>query len=217
MLDSKLINDVLHTISQTLRDPTVIVLILMVASSVVIAGSLFMEFITERRRMKASIPELMDKLEGKRFCEITHEIENSALLRRQKSAILELTKHGKLQQASLRALARQLLSGEEAHYEKIVMVSDVLSRVGPVFGLMGTLIPLGPGLIALGQGDTKTLADCILVAFDTTVAGLITSAVCFTVSRIRSRWYEGYMVSLETLMACILEEACADGSEPSEK
>ena len=59
-----------------------------------------------------------------------------------------------------------------------------------MFGLMGTLIPLGPGLIALGQGDTKTLSDSLLIAFDTTIAGLVAGAIAYVVSGIRKSWYE---------------------------
>jgi biopolymer transport protein ExbB/TolQ len=75
-----------------------------------------------------------------------------------------------------------------------------------MFGLMGTLIPLGPGLIALAQGDTKTLSDSLLIAFDTTVAGLISAAISFVISGIRKGWYEQYMTGLETIMETILEE-----------
>lgn len=39
-----------------------------------------------------------------------------------------------------------------------------------MLGLLGTLIPLGPGIIALGQGDTQTLSTSLLTAFDTTIA-----------------------------------------------
>ena len=77
-----------------------------------------------------------------------------------------------------------------------------------MFGLMGTLIPLGPGLIALGQGDTKTLSSSLLIAFDTTVAGLISAAVSYIISSVRNRWYEEYMVNLETVMEC--EEQTGD-------
>ena len=82
-----------------------------------------------------------------------------------------------------------------------------------MFGLMGTLIPLGPGLIALGQGDTMTLSDSLIIAFDTTVAGLITAAVCYVIAKIRRRWYDDYMVSLETLMDAVLEEASKERPE----
>ncbi|MEG1584636.1 MAG: MotA/TolQ/ExbB proton channel family protein, partial [Anaerovorax sp.] len=74
------------------------------------------------------------------------------------------------------------------------------------------LIPLGPGLIALGQGDTKTLADSLLTAFDATVAGLATAGVAFVVSKLRKRWYEDDMISMEAIMEGILEEMYRDES-----
>ena len=71
---------------------------------------------------------------------------------------------------------------------------------------MGTLIPLGPGIIALGQGDTFTLSNSLLIAFDTTVAGLVCALIALVISTIRKIWYRNDMSILETLMECILEE-----------
>ena len=80
-----------------------------------------------------------------------------------------------------------------------------MARLGPMLGLMATLIPLGPGMIAMGQGDTKTLADSLLTAFDATVTGLAAAGVAFTISRLRKRWYEDYLSSLESIMESLLE------------
>ena len=79
------------------------------------------------------------------------------------------------------------------------------AKIGPMLGLLGTLIPLGPGIIALGQGDTITLSSSLLTAFDTTIMGLIAAAIAIVISTIRTRWYTDYMSILETLMECILE------------
>ena len=68
--------------------------------------------------------------------------------------------------------------------------ADLLARIGPMLGLMGTLIPLGPGIAALGQGDVQTLAASVSVAFDTTVLGLLAGIVGFTLGRLRRRWYD---------------------------
>ena len=62
---------------------------------------------------------------------------------------------------------------------------ELLARLAPMFGLLGTLIPLGPGIIALGQGDTQTLSPSLLTAFDTTIAGLSAAAVCLVVTSLR--------------------------------
>lgn len=68
--------------------------------------------------------------------------------------------------------------------------SDLLARGGPILGLMGTLIPLGPGLTALSAGNIDILATALTVAFDTTVVGLLVGLVTYCISRVRRRWYE---------------------------
>ncbi|MEH6649529.1 MAG: MotA/TolQ/ExbB proton channel family protein [Motiliproteus sp.] len=68
--------------------------------------------------------------------------------------------------------------------------SDLLARGGPILGLMGTLIPLGPGLTALGSGNLDMLTTALTVAFDTTVVGLLVGLITYCISRVRRRWYE---------------------------
>ncbi len=67
---------------------------------------------------------------------------------------------------------------------------DLIARIGPMLGLMGTLIPLGPGLAALGKGDVNTLTTAVTVAFDTTVLGLLIGIIGFILGRLRHRWYD---------------------------
>ncbi|HBP89462.1 MAG TPA: MotA/TolQ/ExbB proton channel family protein [Nitrospirales bacterium] len=68
--------------------------------------------------------------------------------------------------------------------------TDILTRVSPMLGLMGTLIPLGPGLSGLGQGDLSILTSAVTVAFDTTVLGLLAGIIGFVLGRLRRRWYD---------------------------
>lgn len=199
------LKDMLHAISSGLLMPTIAILLLLLAVSVVELGGLLMEALTERRKMKVNVPELVDAFQSKDAGEIMGEIERSRLFRRQKAALGELIEHSNLPAASLQALARRLLAGEELHYARITTRTDLVARLGPMLGLMATLIPLGPGMIALGQGDTGTLADSLLTAFDATVTGLAAAGVAFAISRLRKQWYEDYLRSLEALMESLLE------------
>ncbi|MCQ2547202.1 MAG: MotA/TolQ/ExbB proton channel family protein [Clostridia bacterium] len=203
---SDVLKDALRAISSGLQIPTIIILILLIAIAVIMLGSIIAEVFSERKALKVSIPDLVDKLQGKNMDEMKAVIVGSDLLKRQKKAAEMLIDRIKYPDNTREALARQLLADEEARFNKITKVTDIVARVAPMFGLMGTLIPLGPGLIALGQGDTKTLSDSLLIAFDTTVAGLISGAISYVISGIRKSWYEQYMVGLETIMEAILEE-----------
>ena len=73
--------------------------------------------------------------------------------------------------------------------KKRIERADFITRLAPMLGLMGTLIPLGPGLAALGDGNVKILSTAMSVAFDTTVLGLLCGMIGFVIARLRRRWY----------------------------
>ena len=133
-------------------------------------GSLLVEVVTERRKVKVNVPALLDAFQGKNSNEIMDEISNSHMFTRQKLALNEIIKHSHLPAVSHEALARQLLASEELHYARITNRTDLVARLGPMLGLMATRFHWDRPY-CLGQGDTKTLADSLLTAFDATVTG----------------------------------------------
>jgi len=216
-LISEAVKDILRAISSGLQIPTIIILIILILTMVVIMGSFIAEYFSERKALSVNITGLVDELQGKDSKEMISIINQSNLLKRQKQAAIELLKRINYSDNTREALARQMLSDEENVFARRTKVTDIIARVAPMFGLMGTLIPLGPGLIALAQGDTKTLSDSLLVAFDTTVAGLVSAAVAYVISGIRKGWYEKYMVGLETIMESILEEQTKERAKAIQK
>ena len=81
--------------------------------------------------------------------------------------------------------------------KKRIERADFLAKLSPMLGLMGTLIPLGPGLAALGDGDVKILSTAMSVAFDTTVLGLLSGMAGFVIARLRRRWYDEALSLME--------------------
>lgn len=201
---SSVFHDILRAIASAMEVPVVIGLILFIAFTLFSIGWWAVEYFRERRHMQVSLPALPDQLRAAEGG-VAETIEKSGLLRRQKDALLELTKHPNFDAAMRESLGANLLEREQSHYDGILKCTDLVSKLAPMLGLMGTLIPLGPGIMALGQGDTYTLSVSLLTAFDTTIAGLIAAAFCLVISTVRRRWYSGYMADLETLMDCVLE------------
>ena len=153
--------------------------------------------------LKAALPTLLESL--RTADDRAAVIEGGGLLRRQKDALLELLRHPDFNGEMREALAIRLLEQEQDRYDRIVRLSELLARLAPMFGLLGTLIPLGPGIIALGQGDTYTLSTSLLTAFDTTVAGLVAAAFATVISTVRRGWYREYASILEAVTQMLLE------------
>lgn len=201
---STVFHNVLRAVSGAMELPVVILLILLLAFAVFSVGWIIAEFFSEHRHMKEDLPALLEHLRGSET-DLEAAIAESKLNRRQKATLQELTQHADFTRPLLDDLADNLLEQEQAHYDHMIKFTDLASKLGPMLGLLGTLIPLGPGIIALGQGDTYTLSVSLMTAFDTTVAGLCIAAVCMIVSTIRRRWYAAYMADLETLTSCVCE------------
>ncbi|MGY6564528.1 MAG: MotA/TolQ/ExbB proton channel family protein [Halomonadaceae bacterium] len=64
----------------------------------------------------------------------------------------------------------------------------VVSRTAPMLGLVATMIPLGPALLALGDGDLATVGEQLVVAFAAVILALITASITFWILTVRRRW-----------------------------
>jgi len=64
-----------------------------------------------------------------------------------------------------------------------------LARRGPALGLMGTLIPLGPALVGLAAGNLQMMSENLVIAFATTVVGLLVGTLAGAVVAAKHRWY----------------------------
>ena len=201
---SEIVSTILRSAASAMSVPVQIILILFMVFALFSIGWVLVEYFTEHRKMKAVLEVLLDDIRSEEQ-PLEKVITESSLLDRQKNVLIELTHHASMSSDLRASLADSLVEKESDHYDSVVKITDVVSKLAPMFGLLGTLIPLGPGLIALGQGDTYVLSTSLLTAFDTTIAGLLAAAVCLVISTIRKRWYSGYMSDLETLADCVLE------------
>ncbi|MHC1721578.1 MAG: MotA/TolQ/ExbB proton channel family protein [Aminipila sp.] len=205
-----LLGNILHVVGQKLIIPCSIVLVILIAATIWEIGNLIVEFFMERFKPREDVPALIKEIHANSSSALGYIIENSVLINRQKEALFMLTDSQNVPRASLIAMAQRLLATEEGRYEKATAITDLVAKLGPMFGLLGTLIPLGPGVMALGKGDIQTLSISFASAFDSTIVGVITAAICFVISNIRKRWYDDYMTSFEAVMECVLEEVTKD-------
>jgi biopolymer transport protein ExbB/TolQ len=124
------------------------------------------------------------------------------------AAVLAARAPSAVAREALLEIARAILAGEQdgiehalADYELAVQRrldhTRILVRAGPALGLMGTLIPLAPGLAALGHGEVATLATDLRTAFAATTIGLLVGTVAFALTLTRTRMYSEDLTALE--------------------
>lgn len=204
MAGSNILTSTLDLVSQSLQIPVIIFLLLFAVAVVVLLGGLIREF---RHRKTISNAEMKNLISGISNAgsesEMLSIIENSEIPNSQKNDLKEIISSD-MDLESRIALAKKLVSSREKKLEKRLSYTDIITRIGPTLGLMGTLIPMGPGLAALGTGDIVTLSNAIIVAFDTTVVGIGAGALAYVISKIRRRWYGEYIANLDVLTDVVL-------------
>lgn len=116
------------------------------------------------------------------------------------------------------AQIQELLANFEIAADKDLAISKTLTSSGPILGLMGTLIPMGPALAGLASGDIASMAYNMQIAFATTVVGLVAGAVGFLTQQVKQRWYLQDMTNLEFLSELLNEKNVRpDETKPTQK
>lgn len=203
---SEILTGILHVVSESLLIPVITFLILFLIYAIITFGELISEYSSRIKNTPKDLEKIIKEINENPTPEnIIKTVEKSEIPKKHKQILIDLAKTETLGKNSREALARKFLENEELNSAKKLEKTDIVTKVGPSLGLMGTLIPMGPGLAALGSGDITSLASAIIVAFDTTVTGLASGAVAYIVSKIRRRWYEEYISNLDTLIDAVLE------------
>ena len=200
---------VLYLISEVLLIPVMVVLILFILLSLFNVGALIVEVFAENRHFKVNSPNIINAIHDSEYSRLANVVNEGKLLKPQRNALNTVIQNMGLDEDELYALARIQIENVSDRYKRILSMSEQVTKIAPMLGLMSTLIPLGPGLVALGKGDVMALSQSLLVAFNGTVAGLVAAVVCMVVTVIRKRWYTKYTVILESLMTAILSKADA--------
>lgn len=203
---SDLLTSALNVVSQSLQIPVIVFLLLFALYAVITVGGLISEYSSRKKVPVRLIKDLIFAISRtKEIGEIEDIVKNAQIPKKQKRVLVNIARSSELKKDSREALAEKLIENEEDIIEKKLQTTDIVTKIGPTLGLMGTLIPMGPGLAALGSGDVTTLSNAIIVAFDTTVVGIGAGAVAYVVSKIRRRWYEQYLSNLDALSKAILD------------
>ncbi len=182
------ISNALFWISNGLLVPVIVLLLLFLLRALVLVGGFFGEYY-RRHSLQQKLAPL---LEG--------DAAAFPLL----SAVRQLLAH-----RDDAAWCERRLANFEVDAQRALGQSRTLAKLGPMLGLMGTLIPMGPALVGLAAGDLASMAYNMQVAFATTVVGMLIAAIGVVTLQVKQRWCARDLNDLEYI-AQILHTGQAD-------
>lgn len=195
------ISNTLFWISNGLLVPVVVLLLLFLIRALVLAASFFGEFYRRRERQQ----KLTSLLEGDP-AQLKPGLEALSTRSDADRTPLMRTLRALLAHSHDAAWRERLLANYEVDAEKELGHSRTLAKIGPMLGLMGTLIPMGPALVGLAAGDLASMAYNMQVAFATTVVGMLVAAIGVATLQVKQRWYARESNDLEFIAQKLSDE-----------
>jgi biopolymer transport protein ExbB/TolQ len=90
------------------------------------------------------------------------------------------------------AWARAMPSSSEEDLDvtahKLLELPRIATRVAPMLGLVATMIPMGPALKGLSDGNLAQVSNSLTVAFSSVILALIAAAITYWIVSVRRRW-----------------------------
>lgn len=201
-----LLSDMMNVFSTALLIPVMFLLTILVFISLIQLGEFLSEY-TKRNRdwknLETNCKKIELNLQNSDFSEASRALESIKQNYMVTSFARDAAKY--LKERHFPAIER--LSQEyEIKMAKRLEHTKITSTIGPMLGLMGTLIPLGPALIGLSKGDLETLAQNLMIAFATTVVGLFAAGIGYVLTQVRRRWYWEDMSDIDYILDTIEEK-----------
>ena len=197
-----IISDILYWISTGLLVPDIVLLIVLFGRALLLVGSFYGQYLSIRKT-EALLRNELNALTPATVMELADKLP-------EKSSSLVISYIRQVLQAhESPAQIQRLLANFEIAADKDLAISKTLTKLGPILGLMGTLIPMGPALAGLASGDIASMAYNMQISFATTVVGLVAGAVGFLTQQVKQRWYLQDMTNLEFLSELLNEKRAA--------
>jgi len=195
----EVISKVLFWVANSLLIPDIIILLFLFARSLLLIGSFYNQFMVKRKIDK----ELNDKIKNLDLSSIG-ELKNT--LPKKDNSLFVRYLRDLLTTKPSEAYSDFLISNFENEAEKDTSLSKLLAKMGPVLGLIGTLIAMSPALVGLSTGDISGMAYNMQVVFATTVVGLVVSAVGLVTLQFKQRWYAKDVNNLDYVSRILTEK-----------
>lgn len=200
---------ILYTISSVLIYPVMILLISLLVMLIFTMGRFLGEYF-ERRKYHArqNVKELVDNINNSELHDIKERVDElgSGLPYHTRNYFIDMVRELKKHGNDTDMRVEYLLQSREQQMTKKLDKLRLFIRVGPSLGLMGTIIPMGDALAALSQGDTEKMSGSMIIAFSTTVIGLLIGIGAYFTSMLQNRWLNEDIKNIEFLTEGVMRK-----------
>lgn len=172
----------LFWVANSLLIPDIIILLCLFFRALILLGSFYNQLMIKRKNDKL----LNEKIKNSTGASVR---ELTALLPEGDNSLFVKYLRELLYAKPNESYANFLISNFENEADKDLSLSKILAKMGPVLGLIGTLIAMSPALVGLSTGDIAGMAHNMQVVFAATVIGLVVSAVGLITQQFKQRWY----------------------------
>ncbi len=195
----EVISKTLFWVANSLLIPDIIILLFLFGRSLLLIGSFYDQFMTKRKN---------DKAIGNRIKELSSLSmeELKAVIPKNNNSLFIKYLRDLLSTPPSEAYSDFLISNFENEADKDLALSKMLAKMGPVLGLIGTLIAMSPALVGLSTGDISGMAYNMQVVFATTVVGLVVSAIGLVTLQTKQRWYAKDVNNLDYVSRILTEK-----------
>ncbi len=193
------ISDILFWISTGLLVPTVVLLVLFFVRALLLVGGFFGQLLS-RRKADAQMDEVLNQLTADNVDTLLDKLPSTGL------GIAAPFYHRLVAANSDAPLRERILAEFDIAADADQNLPRTLAKMGPVLGLMGTLIPMGPALVGLSSGDIASMAYNMQVAFATTVVGLVIGAIGTLTIQVKKRWLAADVSRLDFIEARLAQK-----------
>lgn len=83
----------------------------------------------------------------------------------------------------------------DLHAHKMLEFPRIVARVAPMLGLVATMIPMGPALLGLADGNLGKVSQNLTIAFAAVILALIAASLTYWVVSVRRRWLAEEMLA----------------------
>ncbi|CAD6492644.1 MAG: hypothetical protein EMLJLAPB_00342 [Candidatus Argoarchaeum ethanivorans] len=209
---ASLLQSAIYTVSTSMLYPVMIILLALAAWSILELGGFIFEYRFRHRDLKQleyGALHARALLQNEDLSGAVQAMRKSGSNYFVQNFIEDIQSCVEFRPELLSVKMQKLIQDCEVTMRKRLEKTKFLTRAGPMFGLMGTLIPMGPALMGLIRGDVVALANNLVIAFGTTVVGLTAGVIGFMVSMVRARWYGQDMSDIEYISEVMFGDAAS--------